>query len=102
MRIRGLIAPDNLFEKTLLFDFSKLPREQARLIANPPVCGSHIRYREPSYAGEFWFACDELVDAISRRIAKSPHLHSGQEGILLNLISTRDDSLLTSTEIPWA
>lgn len=100
---KNLIDPTNLFESS--FDMAGRMREEAGLRNNPPPCGALILFRQgdgrhEETFGEFTFRSVDIEEALVDKLCKNPHLKNNQEGMILNWLQQRDDSITTPTLVP--
>lgn len=105
-KARNLIDPTNLFEDG--FGVAARKREEASLWSNPPPCGSLILYRQghgrhEETFGEFTFHSVDIEEALVDILSKNAHLAKDQEGMILNWLRQRNDSITVPTVVPnWS
>lgn len=76
-----------------------------RLRANPPPCGSHVRYRpeqgnDSDAVGNFVFAASLLQSQLETSLREHPHLAKGQHGAIHHWLRLRNDAIAEPTDVP--
>ncbi len=104
-RPRLLLDPSPSLEDT--YGQAKRQREEDRLLASPPPCGTFISYRQaPGYQedtfGEFVFSANDVHENLAPRLKNNPHLKNDHEGAIMNWLLQRDTSIDTPTPVPKA
>lgn len=107
LKPKNLFDPKDLFNPTDSFELNHLMatrmREESRWWNNPPPCGAQILYRQSDDVfGEFTFHSDDIEKFLVDKLNEHPHLENDHEGVILNWLRQRDDTITEPSVVPKA